>query len=172
MGDLMSYVNRIVALVSGILLMPVCGYVSGFVNQILISTNYTEYFGKGDLALALMPYLSLPCFILSLAWSWMTLRWLARPPRVAVRWLLGGLILGFVYCSWYLIQQYNYPLRLRDWPTESLVVFSVVLFGLAAAAAIESRLERNAVQERIIFNGREAILVAVAAFVCVSSDMS
>jgi hypothetical protein len=161
----MSYVNRIIALVSGIALFPVCGYVSGFVNNVLIPTNYSEYFGNGYLAVVLIPHITVPCFILSLAWSWITLRWLARPPRVAVRWLLGGLLLGFVSCSWYLIQHDEYLFGLRDF-SEPLVAFFVVLFGLAAVAAIESRFERIAVQERVIFDGREAILVAVVAFVC------
>jgi hypothetical protein len=34
--------------------------------------------------------------VLALAWSWITLRWLARPPRVAVWWVLGGMIVGLM----------------------------------------------------------------------------
>jgi hypothetical protein len=94
----MRYANRIVALVSGIMLSVVCMYVSS--SLLVTSRPDSDYRFLGDGFFAhvviegLMP--ALPLLVLSLVLSWITLRWLARPPRVAVWWCLGGLIAGFI----------------------------------------------------------------------------
>jgi hypothetical protein len=73
----MNYMNRTVALVSGILLYAAIECVPAV--KYVAATTPTW-------------------FLLSLAWFWMVLRWVARPARVAVWWCLGGLVVGFI-CS-------------------------------------------------------------------------
>ena len=146
----MSYANRIVALMAGIALLPVCGYVSDFVDEMQWSTNYYKFFVSQLSGLRF----GLPCFVLSLAWSWITLRWLARPPRVAVWWCLGGLIGGFICLDFYSAVRWHYFCTdfvrqnpSAHWECSALTsvykdliwtgpIFLSILSGLAAAAAI------------------------------------
>jgi hypothetical protein len=75
LGEPMSYVSRIGAVLSGIALC--------IVSVHLLNTEGSfEFVAIDGLVRAL------PCFILSLAWFWVTLRWLARPARVAIWWLV------------------------------------------------------------------------------------
>jgi hypothetical protein len=189
LGKRMSYVSRIVAVVSGIVLYTASVYL---LSAIPIQTNYSDLVGNGFLADTVINAArrTLPFFILSLALSWITLRWLARPPRIAVWWCIGGLIVGFpcweVFSS---IQSYNWCL---DWnlqyrsepsyyyslPECSILApvlrrffwdaqnFFSILSGLAAAGWLVLRSERIAMQNRGIMNAREVILVTVVAFVC------
>jgi hypothetical protein len=97
----MSYVNRVVALASGIAMIPVFGYAAEF---ILIRTS------NPGLDLAILP---VQIALFTLAWSWITLRWLARPPRVTVWWCLGGLLVG-VLCMEVVSAVQDYQ-RCVDW---------------------------------------------------------
>jgi hypothetical protein len=87
----MSYGNRIVAFIFGIVLYPGTVYVTEFV-----APGMNHYYGFAVPGTDYFYSLALPCFVLSLALSWMTFRWLARPPRVAIWWCIGGLIVGLL----------------------------------------------------------------------------
>jgi hypothetical protein len=169
----MSYVQRIVALVSGIMLLPVSLYDSGLVlNAIPIPMDY-ESFSTRPSALALMNAVPCTlCFALSMAWSWVTLRWLARPPRVAVWWCFAGLVAGIAClpfisaveshyscldyvrhrpevhwdCSFLANLDYGWLSIFSPW-NRLPATFLAVLSGLAAAAAMVLRSERVAVHE-------------------------
>jgi hypothetical protein len=187
----MSYVNRIAALASGIVLYTASVYL---LSEIPIRTDYFELFGKGVLTeTAINGAEHGPLFVLSLALSWIALRWLARPPRIAVWWCIGGLIVGFLCwevasgvqeyhgcLNWHLeyeLQSRSYPWY-RPLPECSMLTpvlnrffwdvpnFFASLSGLAVAAWLVLRSERIAMQDRGIMNAREAILVTVVAFVC------
>lgn len=95
----MNYANRIVALMSGIALCLVSLYVITILAAIPIPTSY--YYNRlYEVIVVNGVTLTLPLFVLSLAWSWVTVRLLGRTPRVAIWWclggLLGGLTVGFI----------------------------------------------------------------------------
>jgi hypothetical protein len=96
-GDAMSHKQKIAAFVSGILLFIVRAYVSPILDTSAPAGHY-EFLGDGLFAYIVLDGFepALLSLVLSLAWSWITLRWLARPPRVAVWWVLGGLIVGLM----------------------------------------------------------------------------
>jgi len=75
----MRYANRIVALVSGIAMILVFGCAADFIQ---IRTSDPR------LDLTILP---VQIALFTLAWSRITLRWLARPAQVAIWWCLGGL---------------------------------------------------------------------------------
>ncbi|HUD26316.1 MAG TPA: hypothetical protein VMQ45_11540 [Burkholderiaceae bacterium] len=85
----MSYRNRIVALVSGILFLPAVG-----------SSMWLTSIRTGQLELE-QPIMTAQIALFSLVWSWVIFRWLARPLKVAVWWSLGGLIVGFICLDLY-----------------------------------------------------------------------
>jgi hypothetical protein len=93
----MSHKQKIAAFVSGILLFIVRAYVSPILDTSAPAGHY-EFLGDGLFAYIVLDGFepALLSLVLSLAWSWITLRWLARPPRVAVWWVLGGLIVGLM----------------------------------------------------------------------------
>jgi len=154
----MRYANRIVALVSGIMLSVACVYVSD-------KPWYNDFFGYGLSYAAAGFRLALPLFVLSLAWSWIAFRWLARPPRVAIWWCLAGVVAGWKFgssvlstvtiyhscldyallftrvhqeCSVLRILHYSFVHEWR-WTTPE---FLAVVSGLAAAAWMVLRSER------------------------------
>jgi hypothetical protein len=168
----MSYSHRIVALVSGILLCLVSIYIVG---EGLIEFPWDHYYPKYHTHYYqfIQPISTVALVIVSFAWSWITLRWLTRPPKVTVWWCFGGLVVGFA-CSELIaaVQAYHWCL---DWHAEeyrqfhsqpwyrsppecpsvlanfrdNLVdgsatsSFLAIISGLAAAAAIALRSERT-----------------------------
>jgi len=121
----MSHKQKIAAFVSGILLFIVRAYVSPILDTSAPAGHY-EFLGDGLFAYIVLDGFepALLSLVLSLAWSWITLRWLARPPRVAVWWVLGGLIVG--------------P------DPRLLAMLAAILAGLAAAAWMVLRSEQPA----------------------------
>jgi hypothetical protein len=87
-GGPMSYVNRIVAVASGILFLPVVGFSMWLT---FIRTSHIELE---------QPIMTGQIALFSLVWSWVVFRWLARPPQAAW-WSLGGLIVGFICLELY-----------------------------------------------------------------------
>src|SRR5437899_830256 len=88
MGEPMSYVNRVAALVSGILLYIASSYIGAVSIQAWHFKLVPSIF-QAEMAL------------FSLAWGWATFRWIARPPS-AVLWCLGGAVvagIGFGFAS-------------------------------------------------------------------------
>jgi hypothetical protein len=171
MGGLMSYANRTVALVAGFTLFVVGSKYAWFPTP----DNYFEYFGKGVVSVTAIDTarFALPCLVLSLVFSWITLRLLARPPQVAVWWCLGGLVVGFIYWqvdggiqwhSWCLAFNSEHADFFRRNPSvrpmecsvlthfySGLIwdgsIFLAILSGLATAAALTLRSERITVRE-------------------------
>jgi hypothetical protein len=176
----MSYVRRIVAFVSGIVLIPATVFAAFYLFVGLVPNQFYNYFerspvGRDELhrLLASATFnaatVVLPCFLGSLAGSWASLRWLARPPRVAVWWCFAGLIVG-VMClelagavrdhyvcldtsrqhpEWFRSGYWDCSvlsyLRFRLIASQSLVATTLSLIsGLAAAAALVLRSERLA----------------------------
>jgi hypothetical protein len=157
----MSYCQRIVALVSGIMLLPAL-FGFGLVLGAILTAIPIPW---GDYERELF---SVEVALFSLVWSWITLRWLARPPRIAIWWCLGGLLVGFACLPFVDAVQSHYscldfvrqnPREIRDcsflanldygwlfspWPLPLLLA---VISGLAAAAAIVLRSERTAIRE-------------------------
>lgn len=90
----MSYSHRIVALVSGILLCA----VSIYIGEGLIEFPWDYYYPKYHTHYYqfIQPINAIALAVVSFAWSWITLRWLTRPPRVTVWWCLSGLLIGFI----------------------------------------------------------------------------
>jgi len=154
----MSYVHRIVALVCGILLLPVSWYVVGFVPDLLSVDVLSAPYGIRTYGI---PFL-LSLFVVSLIWSWMTLRPIQGPLSVAVWWCLGGLAVGFIALG------FHGYINVVHWSYGSLfyelwrfyfygaLPFLALLAGLTAAATILLKLPRFAVR---------ASYVVVAAFV-------
>jgi hypothetical protein len=188
----MSYVNRIVALVLGVVLYTASVYV---LRSIPIQFDYFQFPARELFADTVINGAknTFPFFVLSLALSWIALRWLTRPPRIAVWWLIGGLIVGF--SGWEVVSGVQGYYSCVDWhsvyeadnrgepwfrslPACSILTllretffwdvqnFFAILAGLATAASLLLRYERIAVPEKGIMNAREAILVTAVAFVC------
>jgi hypothetical protein len=152
----MNYTPRIVALVSGIAMIPALAalvYVFPFIEIRTGRLELDEAIGKAGLAL------------FSLAWSWITLRWLARPTRVTVWWCLGGLIvslpclpfidavLSHYSCLDYARQNLRgiwdcsfQPNLYYRFSFEELPPLLAVFSGFALAAASVLRSERSAVR--------------------------
>lgn len=102
----MRYLNRTVAMVSGILLLPAAVYAF---ELIMIRTGQVEL----DQVI-----LTVQIALFSLAWSWVTLRWFAKPARIAVRWLIGGLIVGFL--CWEVVTAVQSYYSCLDWLSQYL----------------------------------------------------
>ena len=118
----MRYLNRIVALLSGALLIIVAVRATEFTDTAWATqAALNDEITAGEIAL------------FSLAWAWVTFRWIARPPG-AIPWMLAGLIVGIA--SWELI----WPYHIYQWvSSSSLLAF---ISGIAAAAAIMLRSKR------------------------------
>jgi hypothetical protein len=123
----MTYVRRVAALASGFVIYMVVVYLVGFLAAIAIPKAYFEFFGRQHATLALTlldaATLALPSFMLSLAWFWVTLRWIARPPRVAVWWCLGGIAIAWLY--W----QVDFVLWYQSHRTEDMFPLATMLFN-------------------------------------------
>ena len=99
----MTRFRPLFALVSGLIFNPAIVYVGGFLAAITIPKAYFDLFSRSHLWLALTIeeaiIFALPCFLLTLGWTWLTLRtltptrWvcLAYATGVALGW--GGLML-------------------------------------------------------------------------------
>ena len=126
----MSYVRKVAALASGFVLYMVVVYLVGFLAAIAIPKAYFQFFGRQHATLALTlldaATLALPSFMLSLAWFWVTLRWIARPPRVAVFWCLGGIALAWLY--W----QIDFVLWYQSHRTQDMSALATMLFNTLA----------------------------------------
>jgi hypothetical protein len=99
----MKYPHRTVAFVSGIAMIIAIPIVAWHLVPDQVWRSYDDGFSKLDAlhqfwahAMTNVVDNVLPIFLVTLTWSWITLRWLARPPRVAVWWCLGGLIVGLI----------------------------------------------------------------------------
>jgi hypothetical protein len=162
----MNYVNRILAVVSVLLFYCVLIYVDLRVGPIPIPSNhYTQEYPV--LAQTVIDALTdvLPVFVLTFAWSWITLRWLARPARIAAWWYLGALFVGFVCTQVFfdirqyyqcvdLERQYHWHQACDSIPASiyrSLVhewaPFGLLLAGFALAAGMVLRSERITVRQ-------------------------
>ena len=123
----MTYLRRVTALASGFVLYMVVVYLVGFLAAIAIPKAYFEFFGRQHAALALTlldaATLALPSFMLSLAWFWVTLRWIARPPRVAVWWCVGGIAIAWLY------YQVDFVLWYQSHRTEDMFPLATMLFN-------------------------------------------
>jgi len=157
----MSYVHRIAACASGILLFFAASYV-----------NYTAWVRTGysylDVAL-----LSLQMVLFSLAWAWATFRWLSRPPG-AILWCLVGIFFsascvamfydfrgynicedwlsktkhrGSFDCSVLLLDPRNYSVLGLVWWWDISPKLIAFISGLAGAAAIILKSDRIAVRQ-------------------------
>jgi hypothetical protein len=102
-------------------------YLVGFLAAIAIPKAYFELFGRQHVTLALTlldaATLALPSFMLSLAWFWVTLRWITRPPRIAVWWCAGGIAIAWLY--W----QVDFVLWYQSHRTEDMLSLATMLFN-------------------------------------------
>jgi hypothetical protein len=163
----MTYINRIVALVSGVLLYVACAFISTRTHF-----DTSEY---PLLAQALIEALTiaLPLFILALVWCWITLRWLARPPQATVWWLLATVLALLVYshlnsavsnhyscldfsrqrpdewrrwgwdCSWLS----SFLMGFRGFQVREAPILLALLAGIAAGAALALRSKSSTLRE-------------------------
>jgi hypothetical protein len=158
----MKYMNRIVALVSGpamIAALVAIAYAVDAFPFINIRIGHMDL----DEALTTAAF-----GLFSLAWYWVTLRWLARPPRVTVWWCFGGLVVAFLCSGVFETAQWHYwcvdwhsdyerqyhhsfpsecPSVLEGFLSASFVwkagsMFLAFISGLAAAAAIVLKSKR------------------------------
>jgi hypothetical protein len=151
----MSYLSRIGAVLSGVVLCIVSPFALFFDASRLLGPDYKFTAIEGALHV-------LPLFVVSSVWCWTILRWIARPPRVGVWWCLAGLIVGSIYLhlisslqnyewcsvsvrlyrSWYECRLTLLPARFSDLEGAGLLL--TLLSGLAAAAATVLKSDRVA----------------------------
>jgi len=94
----MSHVNRVSAFASGILLYFVSYYAIDFMFWPAFPRTFHELFGTGYQAAAVILVcafaMAMPCFIVVMGWTWVTLNRLAISSRAALNLLLGGVLIG------------------------------------------------------------------------------
>jgi hypothetical protein len=144
-GDLMTYVRRLAAIASGMLLLPAALFISSFI----------PYPSKPYIHDAMVAGLIAP---LSFAWAWATLLWIARPAHTAVWWCLSGMIVAAAglmaappwppedsVLPYFMYRLYGFGFGYRWW-WEAVQMLLLCASGIAAAAAVVMKSKRITVR--------------------------
>jgi hypothetical protein len=99
--DSFVYAVGMGAFISGIALVTVAVYLGGVLAALAIPQSYFDAFGgeHKKLALAIMEFvaMSLPCFLLSFVWCWLTLRNAVTRLKMVAWCCVTGIVIGLVY---------------------------------------------------------------------------